>query len=64
LWYRKTRTGGIIAGHDYILDGMYSFGEFGVQKAVQEFVEAEKIHLSISAEPAPIMASWFAVKKR
>jgi len=43
---------------------MYSFGEFGVQKAVQEFVEAEKIHLSISAEPAPIMASWFAVKKR
>jgi hypothetical protein len=36
-WYPKLRSGGLIAGHDFIPDGIKEEGDFGVQRAVSEF---------------------------
>lgn len=37
LWYPKVKPGGILAGHDYVPDGVHNNSEFGVQSAVNEF---------------------------
>jgi len=37
-WWPKLRKGGLLAGHDFIPDGIVKEGDFGVQKAVHEFV--------------------------
>eukprot|EP01031_Cornospumella_fuschlensis_P025083 gene25083-30297_t len=36
-WWPKLRPGGLLAGHDFVPDGVHKEGAFGVQKAVFEF---------------------------
>ena len=59
-WYEKVKSGGIIAGHDYIPDGTYSFGTFGVRTAVTEFVRARNLDLVVSQEK--VFPSWLVRK--
>lgn len=56
LWYPKIKKGGLLAGHDY-LDGHIDEGIFGVKSAVDEFVNATGLRLSISQESE--FKSWF-----
>ena len=63
MCYPKIRPGGILAGHDYISDGTYEFGDFGVQKAVNEFVESAALDLYVTNEPVGGFPSWFVFKK-
>lgn len=55
LWYPKVRKGGLLAGHDY-LDGHIPEGIFGVKSAVDEFVKAKRMKLTISQESS--FKSW------
>jgi tetratricopeptide (TPR) repeat protein len=55
-WYPKLRSGGILAGHDY-LDGEYSAGSFGVKSAVDNFIKNKKVKLFIT-DDAPCR-SWY-----
>ncbi len=41
-WFDKVRSGGIIAGHDYV-DGVLAEGVFGVRSAVDEFFGARDL---------------------
>lgn len=41
-WWPLLKPGGLFAGHDFIKDGLNANGLFGVQKAVTEFVIANK----------------------
>lgn len=61
LWFVKVRRGGVLGGHDYIPDGTYSFGTFGVHSAVNEFVKAENLDLILSKETP--FRSWFVIKR-
>jgi len=63
LWHPKVKRGGVLAGHDYIPDGKYWYGEFGVQRAVNEFVEASKLDLFLCDEPECGFLSWVVVKR-
>lgn len=60
LWWPKVKPVGILGGHDFIADGTYSFGTFGVQSAVNEFAKAHNLELIISKETP--FRSWFVVK--
>jgi tetratricopeptide (TPR) repeat protein len=60
FWFPKVKQGGILAGHDYIPDGNYSVGLFGVQRAVHELVKSKDLDLFISGEKQ--FPSWFVVK--
>lgn len=62
LWYPKIKPGGILGGHDYIPDGTYAVGVFGVQSAVGEFAKTSRLRLVVSAEPADQFPSWFLLK--
>lgn len=58
-YYPKVKRGGILAGHDY-LDGSLAEGEFGVKRAVGEFVRRSKhdgFFVSGGAWP-----SWLLIK--
>jgi len=59
LWYPKVKVNGILAGHDYILDGHYSEGIFGVKSAVDEFVKKYNLKLFTTKE---IWTSWYIKK--
>jgi len=61
LWFPKVRTNGILAGHDYIPDGEYNFGVFGVQRAVNEFIAEKKLCWFLSNDQP--FRSWFAIKE-
>lgn len=61
LWHPKVKPGGILGGHDFIADGTYSFGTFGVQSAVNEFAKAHNLKLVASKETP--FRSWFVVKR-
>lgn len=61
-WYPKIVPGGILAGHDYIPDGEYRIGKFGVQMAVHEFVKTAGLRLYVTGEPKELFPSWFVVK--
>lgn len=63
LWHPKVKKGGLLGGHDFVSDGDYWFGKFGVHRAVTEFVAASKQDIFISGEPAGGFPSWFVVKK-
>ena len=63
LWHPKVKRGGVLAGHDYVPDGNYWFGEFGVQRAVNEFVEASKLDLFLCEEPEGGFLTWVFIKK-
>jgi FkbM family methyltransferase len=56
LWLPKIRRGGILAGHDYI-DGTLPEGEYGVKRAVVEFVEQNGLRVVQSCEKD--FPSWF-----
>jgi hypothetical protein len=44
-------VGGLFAGHDFVEDGINNAGDFGVQKAVKEFVDkVDKEVMSISTK--------------
>jgi len=62
LWYPKVKPGGILGGHDYIPDGSYAVGVFGVQSAVDEFVRTAGLACFVSAEPDDQFPSWFIPK--
>lgn len=59
-WYSKVKPGGFLAGHDFIPDGKYDFGVFGVQRAVYEFLEGKHLPLLLSQEKP--FRSWFVMK--
>jgi tetratricopeptide (TPR) repeat protein len=61
FWYGKMKRGGILAGHDYIPDGEYPFGVFGVIRAVNDFVRDSHLRLFVSSEPK--FPSWFIIKR-
>ncbi len=58
-WYPKVKDGGLLAGHDYVEDGITAHGDFGVRKAVAEFSAKYRINIYQTAEPFP---SWIAQK--
>jgi hypothetical protein len=58
-WYPKIRPGGLISGHDYLNGYIEGSGEFGVKKAVDEFVAREKLRLFHTEEYWP---TWYAFK--
>lgn len=64
-WYPKLISGGIFAGHDYLMDknwqGEYGiFGEFGVTKAVQEFAKEKNLRINNTMEF--VCKSWWTIK--
>jgi len=62
-WAKKVRTGGIVAGHDYV-NGHHGLN-YGVKRAVNEWVEENKIrYLFLLTKRANVdnMPSWFYVK--
>lgn len=60
VWYKRLKKGGMLAGHDY-LDGIHNNCEFGVKKAVDEFVEKNDKKLYVTNEDAP-WSSWYFIK--
>lgn len=58
VWYPKVRTGGIVAGHDF-LDGEILEGSFGVRQAVTEFFRYASC-VYITTEDWP---SWYVLKE-
>jgi hypothetical protein len=58
-WFPKIREGGVLAGHDYVEDGISAHGDFGVRKAVAEFSAKHRINIYQTAEPFP---SWISQK--
>lgn len=67
-WWPKIKHLGILSGHDYIPDGAYAFGKFGVKSAVDEFVKNNNLQLILSVDAVPedylSTPSWFIVKPR
>lgn len=59
LWWPKVKKGGVFAGHDYV-NGKFFFGNYGVKKAVNEFVKKHKLKLYVTKEKWP---TWYVVKK-
>ncbi len=59
-WYPLVRSGGIIAGHDYVDDGDYPWGSFGVKRAVSELFNVDDV--IISKEDGGLAPSWLVVK--
>lgn len=57
-WYKKVKPGGMIAGHDYV-DGIINNTEFGVKKAVDEFISRKNKKLYVCEEPFP---SFYFIK--
>ncbi|MDP3920802.1 MAG: class I SAM-dependent methyltransferase [Candidatus Omnitrophota bacterium] len=58
LWWDKVKPGGIFAGHDY-LNGKLPEGNFGVRRAVDEFVEDRNLQLHVTRERWP---TWYVIK--
>ena len=56
-WYGKVRSGGILAGHDYVKGSLVE--EFGVIPAVNEFVEQHQLELNTTNEK---YATWWETK--
>ena len=56
-WYGKVRSGGILAGHDYVKGSLVE--EFGVIPAVNEFVEQHQLELNTTNEK---YATWWVTK--
>jgi len=63
LWHPKVKRGGVLAGHDYIPDGNYWLGEFGVQRAVNEFVAASNLGLFLCDESEGGFLTWVVIKQ-
>lgn len=50
LWYPKIRSGGFLCGHDYADNAFNLSHGFGVKQAVDEFLQENKLEISILAE--------------
>lgn len=61
IWFPKVRKGGILGGHDFIPDGRYPFGDFGVQKALAEFLLGNDLKLIVAGDEKGF-CSWFILK--
>lgn len=62
-WYPKIKKGGLISGHDYF-DVVIDCGDFGVRKAVNEFVKTHQLKIYVSVEThINEVESWFVVKR-
>lgn len=61
-WFPKIKPGGLLCGHDYICDGKYWFGVFGVKRAVDEFIAAHSLPWFLSGEAEAEFPSWFIIK--
>jgi len=48
-WFPKLRVGGLLAGHDFVTDGRYPMGVFGVQRAVKEFSDRVGVEIQTIA---------------
>jgi glycosyltransferase involved in cell wall biosynthesis len=59
VWFPKIRSGGVLAGHDY-LDGVLPEGVFGVKTAVDEFSRENQLQLNVTHESA--WPSWYFIK--
>lgn len=65
-WSKKVRIGGIVAGHDYYV---FSSGEDGVIKAVDEYVKANGVDLQVIPwdKSNPVkddrQPCWYFIKK-
>ena len=57
LWLPKVRPGGLLGGHDYIQDGLYPHGHFGVMGAVHELLKVKPMPLITTGELD--YPSWF-----
>ena len=53
LWHPKIKTGGLLCGHDWLLD--YGPPRYGVRKAVMEFAEQTSRKILVSADKS----TWF-----
>lgn len=62
-WWPKVRPGGILAGHDFVPDGNYTEGLFGVRRATSEFVAEHCLQLlaTVRGEDYGI-PSWYVYK--
>ena len=58
LWYDKIKYGGILAGHDYVKRP--KSWQYGVIKAVDEFVQKKELELNINNEE---WTTWWVYKK-
>lgn len=58
VWYPKIRTGGVLAGHDY-LNGELPEGVFGVKKAVDEFIKKHDLKLHVTEEEK--WPTWYII---
>ncbi|QDU64444.1 hypothetical protein Pan216_53340 [Planctomycetes bacterium Pan216] len=58
-WWPKVRPGGIFAGHDY-LEGQIEGSDYGVKRAIDEFVAEHDQQLFVIDEPWP---SWYLIKR-
>lgn len=58
-WYPKIKTGGILAGHDY-LEGVFPGGVFGVKSAVDGFIKNLDVKLYLTDENT--IKSWYFIK--
>lgn len=54
-WYPKVRPGGLITGHDYVADGTYEDGVFGVRSAVLAYFGERGLRVRSSFIDPP----WF-----
>ncbi len=59
LWYPKVKSGGVLAGHDY-LDGVFHGQDYGVKRAVTEFASRNKLRVGETKEPD--WPSWWVMK--
>lgn len=60
LWYPKVKSGGIMAGHDY-LEGKIDDTIFGVKKAVDEFAAKHGLRVRATLRE-PVYKSWLILK--
>lgn len=60
LWYPKVKSGGIMAGHDY-LEGKIDDTIFGVKPAVDEFAAQHGLRVR-STLREPVYKSWLIIK--
>lgn len=58
-WLPKIKTGGILAGHDYVEDGVRKQGVFGVKSAVSDTIGLD----NISVTQKDTWPSWLHLKK-
>lgn len=59
-WYPKIKKGGIFSGHDYLPDGEYNHGTFGVKSAVDEFTYKHNENLLVCQDE--LWPTWYFIK--